>query len=135
VRQKDGGTFEYAFEAGEQNSPHAVTKEKAAEIAADFMTTLICPSPDTPTGGGKWIMSLRIRRTGMAIVAAALRVNDVTTQTHESTIFSFQVDRIQRDRRNGEPNPSLKLMLVLASPFLTVPVAMISFSTRNNEIT
>ena len=27
------------FEAGEQNSPDAVTKEKAAEIAADFMTT------------------------------------------------------------------------------------------------
>jgi hypothetical protein len=36
---KDGGTLEYFFEAGEQNSPNAVTKEKAAEIAADFMTT------------------------------------------------------------------------------------------------
>ena len=36
---KDGGTLEYLFEAGEQNSPNAVTKEKAAEIAADFMTT------------------------------------------------------------------------------------------------
>jgi hypothetical protein len=36
---KDGGTLEYTFEAGEQNSPNAVTKEKAAEIAADFMTT------------------------------------------------------------------------------------------------
>jgi len=35
---KDGGTLEYVFEAGEQNSPNAVTKEKAAEIAADFMT-------------------------------------------------------------------------------------------------
>jgi hypothetical protein len=35
----DGGTLEYIFEAGEQNSPNAVTKEKAAEIAADFMTT------------------------------------------------------------------------------------------------
>src|ERR1700756_1356793 len=35
----DGGTQEYVFEAGEQNSPNAVTKEKAAEIAADFMTT------------------------------------------------------------------------------------------------
>jgi hypothetical protein len=35
---KDGGTLEYIFEAGEQNSPNAVTKEKAAEIAADFMT-------------------------------------------------------------------------------------------------
>jgi hypothetical protein len=31
--------LEYVFEAGEQNSPNAVTKEKAAEIAADFMTT------------------------------------------------------------------------------------------------
>src|SRR5580692_1613061 len=36
---KDGGTLEYVFEANEQNSPNAVTKEKAAEIAADFMTT------------------------------------------------------------------------------------------------
>ena len=36
---KDGGTLEYVFEAGEQNCPNAVTKEKAAEIAADFMTT------------------------------------------------------------------------------------------------
>src|ERR1700704_3244046 len=36
---KDGGTLAYVFEAGEQNSPNAVTKEKAAEIAADFMTT------------------------------------------------------------------------------------------------
>src|ERR1700674_5630587 len=36
---QDGGTLEYIFEAGEQNSPNAVTKEKAAEIAADFMTT------------------------------------------------------------------------------------------------
>jgi hypothetical protein len=36
---KDGGTLEYVFEAGEQNSPNAVTKEKAAEIAADFMMT------------------------------------------------------------------------------------------------
>jgi hypothetical protein len=36
---KDGGTLEYVFDAGEQNSPNAVTREKAAEIAADFMTT------------------------------------------------------------------------------------------------
>jgi hypothetical protein len=36
---KDGGALEYVFDAGEQNSPNAVTKEKAAEIAADFMTT------------------------------------------------------------------------------------------------
>ena len=33
--------LEYVFEAGEQNSPDAVTKVKAAEIAADFMTTFI----------------------------------------------------------------------------------------------
>ena len=33
---KDGGTLEYVFEGGEQNSPNAVTKEKAAEIAADL---------------------------------------------------------------------------------------------------
>jgi hypothetical protein len=37
---KDGGTLEYVFEASEQNSPDAVTKEKAGEIAADFMTTI-----------------------------------------------------------------------------------------------
>ena len=36
---KDGGTLEYVFEAGEQNSPDAIAKEKVAEIAADFMTT------------------------------------------------------------------------------------------------
>ncbi len=36
---KDGGTVEYVFEGGEQNSPNAITKEKAAEIAADFMAT------------------------------------------------------------------------------------------------
>ena len=36
---KDCGTLEYVFDGGEQNSHDAVTKEKAAEIAADFMTT------------------------------------------------------------------------------------------------
>src|ERR1700688_4286833 len=36
---KDGGTLEFVFEASEQNSANAVTKEKAAEIAADFITT------------------------------------------------------------------------------------------------
>jgi hypothetical protein len=36
---KDGGILEYVFDAGEQNSPDAETKEKAAEIAAHFMTT------------------------------------------------------------------------------------------------
>ena len=36
---KDCGTLEYVFDGGEQNSPNAVTKEKAAEIAADFVTT------------------------------------------------------------------------------------------------
>jgi hypothetical protein len=39
-RGEDGGTLEYVFDAGEQNSPDAITKEKAAEIAADFMATL-----------------------------------------------------------------------------------------------
>jgi hypothetical protein len=29
ARIKEGGTLEYAFEAGEQNSSNAVTKEKA----------------------------------------------------------------------------------------------------------
>jgi hypothetical protein len=36
---KDGGTLKYVFEAGEHNSSNAITKEKVAEIATDFMTT------------------------------------------------------------------------------------------------
>jgi hypothetical protein len=36
---KDGGMLEYIFEVGEQHYPNAVTKEKAAEVAADFMAT------------------------------------------------------------------------------------------------
>src|ERR1700760_1718903 len=36
---KDGGTLEYVFEAGEQNSPNAITKEKVAGMAAALMTT------------------------------------------------------------------------------------------------
>jgi hypothetical protein len=39
AQRKMAARFECAFEAGEQNSPVALTKEKAAEIAADFMTT------------------------------------------------------------------------------------------------
>jgi len=36
---KDGGTLEYVFETDEQDVPQTVTKEKVAEIAAEFMTT------------------------------------------------------------------------------------------------
>ena len=36
---KDGGTLEYIFETDEQDVPKTVSKEKAAEIAADFVTT------------------------------------------------------------------------------------------------
>jgi hypothetical protein len=36
---KDGGTLEYVFESDESQLPKTVTKEKVAEIAADFMTT------------------------------------------------------------------------------------------------
>jgi hypothetical protein len=36
---KDGGTLEYVFETDRQNVPATATKEKVAEIAADFMTT------------------------------------------------------------------------------------------------
>ena len=32
--------MEYVFDAGEQNSPNAVTKENATEIAADFVTNI-----------------------------------------------------------------------------------------------
>ena len=35
----DGGTLEYVFETDEQDVPKTATKEKVAEIAADFMTT------------------------------------------------------------------------------------------------
>ena len=35
----DGGTLEYVFETDEQDVPKTVSKEKAAEIAADFVTT------------------------------------------------------------------------------------------------
>jgi hypothetical protein len=38
---KDGGTLEYVFEAGEQNSPNAATKEKAAEIRCGFYDDLL----------------------------------------------------------------------------------------------
>jgi hypothetical protein len=36
---KDGGTLEYVFETDRQDVPATATKEKAAEIAAEFMTT------------------------------------------------------------------------------------------------
>ena len=39
ARPRTSGTLEYVFESGEQKSPNAVTKEKVAEIAANFMTT------------------------------------------------------------------------------------------------
>ena len=35
----DGGTLEYIFESDEQDVPKTVSKERAAEIAADFVTT------------------------------------------------------------------------------------------------
>ena len=34
----DGGTLEYSFETEQQDVPKTVTKEKVAEIAADFVT-------------------------------------------------------------------------------------------------
>jgi hypothetical protein len=36
---KDGGTLEYVFETDQQAVPATATKEKVAEIAADFMMT------------------------------------------------------------------------------------------------
>ena len=35
----DGGTLEYIFETDAQDVPKTVSKERAAEIAADFVTT------------------------------------------------------------------------------------------------
>jgi hypothetical protein len=37
---RDGGTFEYVFEADPKEVPRTVTKERVAEIATDSMTTL-----------------------------------------------------------------------------------------------
>jgi hypothetical protein len=36
---KDGGTLEYVFESDQTDVPKTTTKEKIAEIAANFMTT------------------------------------------------------------------------------------------------
>jgi hypothetical protein len=36
---KDGGTLEFIFETDQRDVPATATKEKVAEIAADFMTT------------------------------------------------------------------------------------------------
>jgi hypothetical protein len=36
---RDGGTLEYVFETGEQSGANTVSKERVAEIAADFMTS------------------------------------------------------------------------------------------------
>src|ERR1700730_14731813 len=35
----DGGTLEYIFETDQRDVPATVTKDKVAEIAAEFMTT------------------------------------------------------------------------------------------------
>jgi len=49
---KDGGTLEYVFEAGEQNSPNAATKEKAAKIAVGNLFAGKCTSrPDSSNLG------------------------------------------------------------------------------------
>ena len=48
----DGGTLEYVFEAGEQNSPNAATKEKAAKIAVGNLFAGKCTSrPDSSNLG------------------------------------------------------------------------------------
>jgi hypothetical protein len=40
---RDGGTLEHVFESGDHVRPKTVT-EKAAEVAADFMTTFYASS-------------------------------------------------------------------------------------------
>ena len=48
----DGGTLEYVFEAREQNSPNAATKEKAAKIAVGNLFAGKCTSrPDSSNLG------------------------------------------------------------------------------------
>jgi hypothetical protein len=46
---KDGGTLEYIFDTDKQDVPKTVSKEKAAEIAADFYDDLL-PRSDRRTG-------------------------------------------------------------------------------------
>jgi hypothetical protein len=46
---RDGGTLEYLFDTDQQDVPATSTKEKVAEIAADFMTTFL-PHPDRRNG-------------------------------------------------------------------------------------
>jgi hypothetical protein len=41
VSANDGGTLEYVFETDQEDLPQTVAKSKAAEIAANFMTTFI----------------------------------------------------------------------------------------------
>jgi hypothetical protein len=54
---KDGGTLEYIFETDEKDVPKTLSKEKAAEIAADFCDNFLSRTdrrtrnarvPDTP---------------------------------------------------------------------------------------
>jgi len=96
---KDGGTLEYVFEAGEQNSPDAVTKEKAAEIAADFMTTRAgvdwtpvwfsiehkLNSHDPIGGGFSQFGSLLLRDKGRLLPNICVLQSDTT--------YSFSVDQ------------------------------------------
>jgi hypothetical protein len=39
LKRRDGGTLEYVFDSDARSVLQTVTKEKVAEIAADFMTT------------------------------------------------------------------------------------------------
>ena len=47
----DGGTLEYIFETDQRDVPATVTKDKVAEIAAEFMTTLSCSNRCTGDPG------------------------------------------------------------------------------------
>jgi hypothetical protein len=51
---RDGGTLEYVFETDEKDLPQTVSKEKVAEIAANFMTTFYHIHPTEQLLGLEW---------------------------------------------------------------------------------
>jgi hypothetical protein len=95
---KDGGTLEYVFQAGEQNSPTAVSKEKAAEIAADFMTTFYHVQV-----GALETQEFRTIANPPVRSANACRVASVRGQSGTQRLLSLRGSH-SRGKRNGGEN-------------------------------
>jgi hypothetical protein len=91
------GTLEYVFEAGEQNSPDAVTKEKAAEIAADFMTTFYHILVGALEAQEFWTMP-------RSVLADLLLRHDQAVHSGNFTSWSCcQMERLLSRHLNGRP--------------------------------